>query len=217
MQMNLPGSVMGACSRAEAAGTVTHSLIEATASALAAPPSRNSRADGGTSAAAISCARTTPRAARVAATLAARSAMRSPCSAPRRGDCPLAENRTSFMGGCLPTKMYRDYSPFGQGARPAQNSLRARDGRRENRIPRHSRGGGTTQGGRCMRRTSVLRFLTLVVVASFALAGPLAPLAHAQQPAQPAQPAQPDLFQETLKAQRASDRAQGFYVAGAVV
>src|SRR5438093_514124 len=70
MQMNLPGSVMGACSRAEAAGTVTHSLIEATASALAAPPSRNSRADGGTSAAAISCARTTPRAARVAATLA---------------------------------------------------------------------------------------------------------------------------------------------------
>src|SRR2546430_10846188 len=37
-----------------------------------------------------------------------------------------------------------------------------------------------------------LRFLTLVVVASFALAGPLAPLAHAQQPAQPAQPAQPD-------------------------
>src|SRR5947208_15564378 len=68
-----------------------------------------------------------------------------------------------------------------------------------------------------MRRTAVLRFLTLVLVASFALAGPLAPLAHAQQPAQPAQPAQPDLFQETLKAQRASDRAQGFYVAGAVV
>src|SRR5947207_13105135 len=68
-----------------------------------------------------------------------------------------------------------------------------------------------------MRRTSVLRFLTLVVVASFALAGPLAPLAHAQQPAQPAQPAQPDLFQETLKAQRTSDRAQGFYNAEAVV
>src|SRR2546428_12808841 len=110
MQMNLPGSVMGACSRAWAAGTVTHSLIEATASALAAPPSRNSRADGGTSAAAISCARTTPRAARVAATLAARSAMRSPCSAPRRGDCPLAENRTSFMGGCLPTKRSEEHT-----------------------------------------------------------------------------------------------------------
>jgi len=70
-----------------------------------------------------------------------------------------------------------------------------------------------------MRRTSVVRFLTLVVVASFALAGPLAPLAHAQQPAQPAQPSQPapDLFQETLKAQRTSDRAQGFYNAEAVV
>src|SRR6267143_7149288 len=118
MQMNLLGSVMGACSRAEAAGTVTHSLIEATASALAAPPSRNSRADAGTSAVAISCARTTPRAARVAATLAARSAMRSPWSAPSRGDCPLVENRTSFMAGCLPTKMYRDYSPFRQGGRP---------------------------------------------------------------------------------------------------
>jgi hypothetical protein len=73
-----------------------------------------------------------------------------------------------------------------------------------------------------MRRTSVVRFLTTMVVAAFALAGPLAPIAHAQQPAapaqpgQPAQPAQPDLFQETLKAQRASDRAQGYYDAGAI-
>ena len=68
-----------------------------------------------------------------------------------------------------------------------------------------------------MRRTSVVRFLTLMVVASFALTGPLAPLAHAQQPPQPAQPAQPDLFQETLKAQRASDKSQGYYNTEAVV
>ena len=77
-----------------------------------------------------------------------------------------------------------------------------------------------------MRRTSVVRFLTLVVVASFAFAGPLAPLAQAQQPAQPAetsppaqptQPMQPDLYQETLKAQRGSDRSQWVYNAEAVV
>ncbi len=70
-----------------------------------------------------------------------------------------------------------------------------------------------------MRRTSVVRCLTLLIVASFALAGPLAPLAHAQavQPAPPAPPAPPDLFQETLKAQRTSDRAQGLYATEAVV
>ena len=86
-----------------------------------------------------------------------------------------------------------------------------------------------------MRSTSVVRFLTLVMVASFALTGPLAPLAHAQQPgkpaqpAAPAQPAQPDqpaqqpgrpapeLFQETLKAQGTSDKSQRFYNAEAVV
>ena len=142
-----------------------------------------------------------------------------------------------------------------------------------------------------MRRTSVVRFLTSLIIASLASAGPLAPLAQAQQrgqsaevsaspaevtqpastppaeatqstptppaeatqseavppadvaqappmppappPAQPvtpappaqsapvappppqpvpvAQPAQPDLFQETLKAQRASDRFQALY------
>jgi hypothetical protein len=74
-----------------------------------------------------------------------------------------------------------------------------------------------------MRSSSVTRFLAVAVVASFAVAGPLAPLAHAQQPtppptqpAQPAPPAQPDLFQETLKAQRASDKAQGYYEAGAI-
>jgi hypothetical protein len=67
-----------------------------------------------------------------------------------------------------------------------------------------------------MRRTSVVRCLTLLIVASFALAGPLAPLVHAQA-AQPAPPAPPDLFQETLKAQRTSDRAQGLYATEAVV
>lgn len=45
------------------------------------------------------------------------------------------------------------------------------------------------------------------------LAGPLLPVAGAQQPAQP--PA-PDLFQESLKAQRADDGKQGYYNAGAV-
>jgi hypothetical protein len=92
-----------------------------------------------------------------------------------------------------------------------------------------------------MRRTSLGRFLTSIVIAAFALAGPLAPLAHAQQsdqpaelaqatqpappaqpvpppaPATPPQPTQPDLFQETLKAQRMSDRSQGIYTAEAVV
>jgi hypothetical protein len=152
-----------------------------------------------------------------------------------------------------------------------------------------------------MRRTSVVRFLTSLIIASLALAGPLAPLAQAQQsgrtaepnpmesasppadvtepestppaeatqsspmppaeatqaegtpppgvaqaqpmppvpqaqpvppapPVQPApvappppqpvpaaQPAQPDLFQETLKAQRASDRSQALYNLEAVV
>ncbi len=67
-----------------------------------------------------------------------------------------------------------------------------------------------------MPRTAVVRLLTSIIMVALALAGPLAPLAHAQQPAQPAQPVQPDLFQETLKAQRASDQSQGFYDAGAV-
>src|SRR5439155_1017392 len=154
MQMNLPGSVMGACSRAEAAGTVTHSLIEATASALAAPPSRNSRADGGTSAVAISGARTTPRAARVAATLAPRSAMRSPWSAPSRGDCPLVENRTSFMGRCLPTKMYRDYSPFRQGG-DVRRGCGGRD-RPAGLHPRQRLPGGRGDHRRGLRRQMVL-------------------------------------------------------------
>src|SRR5689334_22898377 len=125
MQMNLPGSSIGAWIRADDVGTVTHSLIDATASALALPPSRNARVEAGTSAAAMSRARTTPRAARVEATLAVRSAMRSPCSAPRRGLWPLVENRTSFMGGCLPTEMYRNYSPFWQARRSVQHATPA--------------------------------------------------------------------------------------------
>ena len=89
-----------------------------------------------------------------------------------------------------------------------------------------------------MRRTSVVRFLTSLVIASFAVAGPLAPLTHAQQPADsaqaqviplqsaqvqptppmaPAQSMQPDLFQETLKAQQASERSQRVYNAEAAV
>ena len=87
-----------------------------------------------------------------------------------------------------------------------------------------------------MRRTSVVRFLTSVVIASFVVAGPLAPLAQAQQPAPSAEvvqvqqvpqaeppapvqavptpppaPTQPDLFQEKLKAERTTDRSQAAY------
>lgn len=96
-----------------------------------------------------------------------------------------------------------------------------------------------------MRRTSVGRFLTSIVIASLVLAGPLAPLAHAQpsaqpapavesaqtaqatqpapstpppaaQPTPPAPPAGPDLFQETLKAEAASGRQRGPYATEAV-
>lgn len=93
-----------------------------------------------------------------------------------------------------------------------------------------------------MRSRSVGRFLTSIVIASFALAGPLAPLAHAQQsdestdaaqaapstqaaeisasaqaaPTQPMPPTQPDLFQETLKAEAASGRQRGLYATEAV-
>ena len=54
------------------------------------------------------------------------------------------------------------------------------------------------------------------IVALLLLLGLTNPLAHAQA-AQPAPPGQPDLFQETLKAQRTSDRSQGFYATEAVV
>jgi len=53
------------------------------------------------------------------------------------------------------------------------------------------------------------------------LGGPLATLAGAQQPTQPpapaAQPPAPDLFQESLKAERATSRQSGAYDAGAIV
>src|SRR5467141_4084411 len=111
MQMNLPGSAIGACRRALLAGTVTHSVIEATASWAAAPPSRKARVELGASAAASSCARTTPRRDRLAARLDWTSAMRSPWSRPRRGDWPLTEYRTSFMDGGLPGGIGWDYSP----------------------------------------------------------------------------------------------------------
>src|SRR5438093_343457 len=60
MQMNFPGSSIGACRRAEDAGTVTHSLIPAIPSSAAGPPSMNARALCGTRAAAISAARLAP-------------------------------------------------------------------------------------------------------------------------------------------------------------
>jgi hypothetical protein len=56
------------------------------------------------------------------------------------------------------------------------------------------------------------RVVSALLVALW-LAGPLTPIVGAQQPTQP--PA-PDLFQETLKAERESDRSRGAYDAGAV-
>ena len=70
--------------------------------------------------------------------------------------------------------------------------------------------------------TRVVSALLLAVL----LGGPLATLAGAQQPTQPPAPAAqppatqapaPDLFQESLKAERATNRQSGFYDAGAVV
>ena len=58
-------------------------------------------------------------------------------------------------------------------------------------------------------RTRVVSALLMALL----LAGPLTPIVGAQQPTQP--PA-PDLFQETLKAERESERSRGAYDAGAV-
>src|SRR4029079_12704231 len=71
-------------------------------------------------------------------------------------------------------------------------------------------GTGRQGGGRSMitRNRAISAQLTALL-----LAGPLTPLAHAQQPTQPPGP---DLFQETLKAERESDRQRGTYDAGAV-
>lgn len=61
-------------------------------------------------------------------------------------------------------------------------------------------------------RTGARIVSTLLVVAL--LGGPLASLAGAQQPAQP--PA-PDLFQESLKAERATGQQSSAYDAGAII
>jgi len=67
-----------------------------------------------------------------------------------------------------------------------------------------------------MTRTRVLSALLVTVL----LGGPLATVVGAQQPAPPpapsAQPPAPDLFQESLKAERASG-GSGAYAVGAVV
>jgi len=94
-------------SRAEEAGTVTHSLMPATASSASGPPSRNARVLCGMSAAASSAPRLTPRRVRDAARLVWRSAMRSPCRTPSRGVWPVVEKRTSFMGDGPPGGMCR--------------------------------------------------------------------------------------------------------------
>ena len=66
------------------------------------------------------------------------------------------------------------------------------------------------------------RVVSALLVAAL-LGGPLSTLASAQQPAPPAaqppaaQPPAPDLFQESLKAERASARQSKAYDAGAVV
>src|SRR5712691_2721396 len=170
MQMNLPGSVIGAWSRAFDAGTVTHSVIPAIASWAATPPSRKARVLEGTRAAAISWARTTPRRVSVAASDACRSAMRSPWSAPRRGDWPLVEKRTSFMGEGLPSENYGQLYPF-HGVRWAPGACDilfvSRDRARETRRD-------------VMRLLA--RSIALAVVLSLLLSGPVAPLAAAQQP-----------------------------------
>src|SRR5215831_18865357 len=108
MQMNLPGSAMGACRRTEASGLVTGSnLPDLVASTIApsmswvtTPPSRKPRVLlCGKSAAAIAWARTTPLPCRYAAQLASRSTTRSaPRKHPSCGAWPFWENRTIFMG-----------------------------------------------------------------------------------------------------------------------
>src|SRR5215813_5030709 len=128
-----------------------------------------------------------------------------------------------------------------RGIRPTKNSVLSADGPQIIVLARTFTGRWDQPGGRSMRRTSVVRFLTSVVIASFVVAGPLAPLTQAQQPAPsaevvqaqpvpqaqppvPAQPVpqaqppvQPDLFQEKLKAERTSDRSQAAYNVQAAV
>jgi hypothetical protein len=62
-----------------------------------------------------------------------------------------------------------------------------------------------------MRRTSLGRFLTSIVIAAFALAGPLAPLAHAQesdQPTESIQPAETGQGAQTAQAAQSAQAAQ---------
>ena len=59
-----------------------------------------------------------------------------------------------------------------------------------------------------MRRTSVVRFLTSVVIAALVIAGPLAPLAHAQQPAPAAEPAQANTAPVPVNATEVQPTAQ---------
>jgi hypothetical protein len=67
--------------------------------------------------------------------------------------------------------------------------------------------------------TAWSRLISVLLVTAL-LTGPLATLATAQQPAQPPAPAQqpaPDLFQETLKADRATPEHSSAYETGAVI
>lgn len=59
-----------------------------------------------------------------------------------------------------------------------------------------------------MRRTSVVRFLTSVIVVAFVMAGPLAPLAHAQQPAPAADTPQADEAQVQVDTAQAQPTTQ---------
>ena len=86
MQMNFPGSAIGACSRTAFRGWATGwnlplralSIIAVSMSWLALPPSRKPRVlSAGNRAAAMVAARTTPRPARYAVAVASRSATRS--------------------------------------------------------------------------------------------------------------------------------------------
>jgi hypothetical protein len=62
--------------------------------------------------------------------------------------------------------------------------------------------------------TTAMRLMTLTLILSLTVGGPLAP-ALAQQPAQPAPTVQPDLFQERMKATRVTDGHEGAYNVGA--
>ena len=62
--------------------------------------------------------------------------------------------------------------------------------------------------------TTAMRLMTLTLILSLTVGGPLAP-AIAQQPAQPAPTVQPDLFQERMHATRPTEGREGMYNVGA--